>query len=179
MFVFMKSTLHSEEMLDQLSTVSFFNKTLLEFSRALLSDETSSKLSEEVVLETLPPEAWSILKLIKDTQELDPQCRWIVSWFYVCFQIDILLALELWFMLQLYFVNRENLLIFINYVFVSAQEALCSQLLEIYHDCSSDDHWEQNKTLNLICHYFTWSGIVKDVKEYMTICLICQEKIIH
>ncbi len=80
------------------------------------------------------------MKMIKDAQELNLQCRQIVSWFHVCFQIDISLALELQSMPQLYSVNEKNFLIFINHVFVLAQEALCSQLLKIYHDCFSDSH---------------------------------------
>ena len=88
-----KSALHPEEVPDQASTVSFLNRALSELSRAMLSDEASSKLSEEVVYET-PPEAWSIMKMIKDTQELDPQCRQIVSWFHVYSQIGAPLALE-------------------------------------------------------------------------------------
>ena len=73
----------------------------------------------------------------------------------------------------------KDLLRYINHVLVSVQEALHSQLLKIYHDCSSDDHWEQDKTLNLICQKFIWPEIIKDIHEYIVICLICQEKAIH
>ncbi len=80
---------------------------------------------------------------------------------------------------QLYFIDREDFLIFINCVFVSAQEALRSQLLKIYHDCSSGDHWGWNKILDLICRHFTWPGITKDVKKYIATCPVYQEKVIY
>ncbi len=178
-FVSTKSALHPEEVPDQPSTVSFPNGTPLEFPRAPLSDEASSKPSEEVVLETPPPEARSILKLIKDAQESDPQCRRIVSRFHVRSQIGTPLALEPRSVPQLYSVDGEGLLTFVDRVFVPAQEALRSQLLEVYHDCPSGGHWGRDKTLDLIRRRFTWPGIAEDVKEYVATCPVCQGKAIH
>ena len=88
-------------------------------------------------------------------------------------------ALQSWFLSQLYIINAEDLLKYINHVLVSAQEAFCSQLLKIYHNCLSDDHWEQNKTLNLIHWKFIWSEITENICEYIIICSVCQEKTIH
>ena len=97
----------------------------------------------------------SILELIQNTQELDLQCRQIVGQLCGRMQYDLLLALIPQSSLQHYTVVKNNLLLCVNCVLVSLNEAICSQLLQTFHDCSSDGHWRRNKTLELIRHHFT------------------------
>ena len=68
---------------------------------------------------------------------------------------------------------------YVDCVLVPAQEALCSQLLEIYYDCPLDGHWGWDKTLDLIWRNFIWPGIAEDIREYVAIYLVCQGKAIH
>src|SRR5947207_10577515 len=66
----------------------------------------------------------SILNLIKDTQEFDPQCRQICSQLRGCISQDLLLALALQRMLQSYSVVKNGPLTFAGCVFVPHQEAI-------------------------------------------------------
>ena len=66
-----------------------------------------------------------------------------------------------------------------NHVFVSQQKIIQVQLLELFHDCSSDSHWSRNKILELIQHHFIWNEIMNDICIYVAMCLICQSKAIH
>jgi Integrase zinc binding domain len=75
-------------------------------------------------------------------------------------------------LLQLYNIDVKDLLRHVNCVLVPVQEALRSQLLEIYHDYLSGGYWGQDKILNLIQRSFTWPEIVKDISEYIIIYLI-------
>jgi len=62
---------------------------------------------------------------------------------------------------------------------VPPDEAICSQLLQTFHNCPSGGHWRRNKTLKLICHHFIWNGIADDIQTYITTCPVCQSKAIH
>src|SRR6266487_40757 len=71
----------------------------------------------------------TILSLIKDTQEFDLQCRQISS--------------------QLHRKSKENLSFILHeneilrktdHVYISHQETIQNQLLELYHDCSNKDY---------------------------------------
>ena len=66
-----------------------------------------------------------------------------------------------------------------NCVFVSQQKIIQVWLLKLFHDCSSDDHWDRNKILELIQCHFTWNKITDDIHIYVATCLICQNKAIH
>ena len=121
----------------------------------------------------------SVLQLIRDIQKLNSQCRWIINQLHIYIQCGILLALVPQSLLQHYSVDRKDLLRYIDCVLVSAQESIHAQLLEIYHDCPSGDHWKQDKTLDLIHWRFTWPGITENVHEYVATCSVCQGKVIH
>jgi len=66
-----------------------------------------------------------------------------------------------------------------NCVFVLQQKTIWSQLLKLYHDSLSENHWRRDKILKLIQHHFIWNEIADDVHVYVTTCLICQGKAIH
>ena len=54
-----------------------------------------------------------------------------------------------------------------------------NQLLEFYYNCFSENHWNRNKILQLIQHYFIWNEILNDIHKYIAICSVCQSKAIH
>ena len=110
----------------------------------------------------------SILNLIKDIQKFDLLCRWISSQFHRKSERNFLFALI-----------RNEILRKMNYVFVSQQKIIWVQLLEFFHDCSSNDHWDRDKILELIQCYFTWNKIMNDIYVYVVMCSVCQSKAIH
>src|SRR5438045_3229046 len=116
----------------------------------------------------------SILELIRNAQELDPQCRRISSQLHDLSLEDPSLALAL---RQRY--SEVGLIRDLGCVLVPPQEAIRNQLLEVYHDCPSGGHWGRDKTLELIQRHFTWDGITDDVCAYVATCPICQGKAIH
>jgi len=137
------------------------------------ADEASDKSSEAQTLYR------SIVSLVSSAQELDPQCRRIINRLHVRTQQSAVPALQPRSLPQLYTIDAEGLLRYVDRVLVPAQEALRSQLLEVYHDCPSGGHWGRDKTLDLIRRSFTWPEIAKDVSEYVATCPVCQGKAIH
>jgi len=110
----------------------------------------------------------TILSLIKNTQEFDLQCRQISSQLHEKSEKN------------LSFVLHENeILKKTDHVYISHQKTIQNQLLELYHDCSSEDHWDRNKTLKLVQHHFIWNRIADNIHIYIATCLICQSKAIH
>ena len=123
---------------------------------------------------TMSKEKSSILELIRNAQELDPQCRQISSQLRDLSLEDPSLALAL---RQRY--SEVGLIWDLGRVLVPPQEAIRNQLLEVYHDCPSGGHWGRDKMLELIQRRFTWDGIADDVRAYIATCPICQGKAIH
>ena len=121
----------------------------------------------------------SLLELIKNAQELDPQCRRIISQLRGTTQHDPSRALVPRSLPQFYSVDGGNLLRFVDRVLVPAQESLRDHLMEIYHDCPTGGHWGRDKTLDLIRRHFTWPNIAEDVREYVATCPVCEGKAIH
>jgi transposase InsO family protein len=124
---------------------------------------------------TFGEEKSSILKLIKDAQELDPQCRRTASRLRGHATVSPALQPNS----HRYSENEEKLLLCDDRVFVPYQEALRDQLLQVYHDCPSGGHWGRDKTLERIRRHFTWDGIAEDVRTYVATCPVCQGKAIH
>src|SRR5206468_108467 len=76
----------------------------------------------------------SILSLIKNVQEFNLLCKQISS--QLCEKSERNFSFAL---------IRNKILRKMNHVFVSQQKTIQVQLLELFHDCSSDSHWERNK----------------------------------
>ena len=110
----------------------------------------------------------SILNLIKNVQEFNLLCRQIFS--QLCEKSEKNL---------LFILIKNEILRKMNHVFVSQQKIIQVWLLELYHDCSSNSHWDRDKILELIQHHFIWNEIVNDIHVYVTMCLIYQSKAIH
>jgi len=110
----------------------------------------------------------SIFSLIKKIQEFDLLCRQISSQLHRKSERNSSFALI-----------RNEILRKTDHVFVSQQKIIWVWLLELFHDCSSSNHWNRNKILKLIQHHFIWNEIADDIHVYITTCLICQGKAIH
>ena len=70
-----------------------------------------------------------ILSLIKNVQKFDLQCRQISSQLHRKSEENFSFAL-----------HENEILKKTDHVFVSHQEMIWNQLLELFHDCSSEDH---------------------------------------
>ena len=146
--------------------------TEAKLSNLTVSDNADSGDSEPLSNVLEGEKKSSILELIKNAQELDPQCRRTASQLRGRTQQGSLLALR-------YHVAEDDLLLCDDRVYVPHQEALRDQLLQIYHDCPSGGHWGRDKTLERIRRHFTWDGIAEDVRTYVATCPACQGKAIH
>jgi transposase InsO family protein len=120
----------------------------------------------------------TLIDLIRNAQELDPQCRRISSQLRDLASQEPSLALAPQ-QLKLQRYSEDVILRDEGRVFVPPQEAIRNQLLEVFHDCPSGGHWGRDKTLDLIQRHFTWNGIAEDVRAYVATCPICQGKAIH
>src|SRR5438045_7260029 len=116
---------------------------------------------------TMTKEKSSILDLIQNAQELDPQCRWISSQLHDIALEDPSLALA---PQQLQCYSKDGLIWDVGRVLVPPQEAIQNQLLEVYHNCPSGGLWGKDKMLELIQHHFTWDGIMDDICAYVATC---------
>ena len=110
----------------------------------------------------------SILSLIKDAQEFDPQCRRISSQLRGKPEGNPPFAL-----------HGDGILKKADRVYIPHQEAIRNRLLELYHDCPSGGNWGRDKTLQLVQCHFTWNEISDDIHEYIATCPVCQGKAIH
>ena len=86
-------------------------------------------------------ESSSLLELVKKAQELDLQCRWIISQLRGMAQHDPSPALLPRSVPQFHMIDGGNVLRFIDHVLVPAQESLQDHIMELYHDSPSGGHW--------------------------------------
>ena len=144
------------ENIDLLKFLSILNKDSVTFdkdsdfilnkdsdSRFLcLSENTSHNLTDETTDKFFKAQTQFqfVVNLIQNAQKLNLQCRQIINQLHVCTQQCVMSALQLWSLLQLYIIDAEDLLRYVNCVLISVQKALCSQLLKIYYDCFLNDH---------------------------------------
>src|SRR5216117_258472 len=81
-------------------------------------------INESTIYSSISKKNIIILSLIKDTQEFDSQCRQISSQLHRKSEENLSFAL-----------HRNEILRKMNHVFVSHQETIQNQLLELFHDC--------------------------------------------
>jgi hypothetical protein len=133
--------------------------------------------SMDICDDTTP--SMSIVELIRDAQELDPQCRRMIGRLHDRARYGPSLALVPQSLLQHYSVVEGGPLLYAGRILVPKQESIRDQLLQTYHDCPTGGHWGRDKTLELIRRRFTWPGIAEDVRQYVATCPVCQGKAIH
>ena len=60
-------------------------------------------------------------------------------------------------------------------LYVPKNLALRTKILREYHDSATAGHLGRDKTIELVSRYFAWSGMAKQVGEYVTTCEKCQQ----
>ena len=71
-------------------------------------------------------------------------------------------------------VNFKGLLFHEEQIYVSKEESVRAELLKCYHNDVLAEHFEVERTLELIDHKYYWSDMSKDVKNYVFSYDICQ-----
>ena len=73
-----------------------------------------------------------------------------------------------------YTLNKQGLLCYKGRALVPTQKALIQELLYLYHDNQFAGHQGINKTKELLEQKFYQPGISTNIREYVTMCSICQ-----
>ena len=110
----------------------------------------------------------TILSLIKNIQEFNLQCKQISSQLHKKSEENLSFVLY-----------RNEILKKINHVYISHQETIQNQFLELYHNYFNKNYWNRNKILKLVQYYFIWNRIANNIHIYIVTYLICQNKAIH
>ena len=71
-------------------------------------------------------------------------------------------------------VNSKGLLFHGEQIYVPEEESVRAELLKRHHDDVLAGHFGVERTLELIGRKYYWSGMSKDVKDYVSSCDICQ-----
>lgn len=76
-------------------------------------------------------------------------------------------------------IDEAGLLRFRGRVFVPHDVLTRQELLRSYHDEPTAGHLGVHKTLNLLARYYYWDAMIKDVKDYVRTCPVCQRTKAH
>ena len=71
-------------------------------------------------------------------------------------------------------VNFKDLLFYEEQLYILKEELLKAELLKHYHNNVLAEHFEVERTLELIDYKYYWSDISKDIKNYIFSYNICQ-----
>ena len=69
---------------------------------------------------------------------------------------------------------KKKLLYFFHVIYIFEKIALKAKLLRLHHDDSFANHFEFKKTCILMQRKFYWFKMIKDIKEYVKDCDMCQ-----
>ena len=69
---------------------------------------------------------------------------------------------------------QHNLLYYFHAIYVFDETIMKAKMLRLHHDDSLTKHFEIKKTHSLLQRKFYWLRILKDIKEYIQSCDICQ-----
>ena len=76
-------------------------------------------------------------------------------------------AIREWFL-------QHNLLYYFHVIYVSDETIMKAKILRLHYDDSLTRHFEIKKTRSLLQRKFYWLRILKDIKEYIQSCDVCQ-----
>ena len=74
-----------------------------------------------------------------------------------------------------YNINFENLLLFTNCIYFLNQLSLKQSMLDEFHRSPYATHQGYQNLFSAIKKYYYWSGMRKDIAEYLANCLECQQ----
>ena len=76
--------------------------------------------------------------------------------------------------------NPNSLLLLDNRIYVLSASNLHICVLQYNHNHILARHFDQNKTLELVCHGYFWPSLCADVQQFCKSCVTCiQSKLQH
>ena len=69
---------------------------------------------------------------------------------------------------------QHNLLYYFHVIYISDETIMKAKMLRLHHDNSLTKHFEIKKTRSLLQRKFYWLRMLKDIKEYIQNCDVCQ-----
>ena len=70
--------------------------------------------------------------------------------------------------------EEDGLMLKKRKVYVSEEERLRTEVIQLYHGMPVRGHGGQWKTVELVTRNFWWPGVTKEVKKYIEKCNLCQ-----
>ena len=70
-------------------------------------------------------------------------------------------------------IDPNGLLLFNNRIYVPSASNLCTHILQYNHDHILAGHFGQNKTLELVCHRYSWPSLHADVQQFCKSYITC------
>ena len=71
--------------------------------------------------------------------------------------------------------DPNGLLLLSNRIYVPSAGNLCTCVLQYNHDHILTGHFGQNKTLELVCHRYSWPSLHADVQQFCKFCVTCMQ----
>ena len=74
-----------------------------------------------------------------------------------------------------WFIDPNSLLLLDNRIYVPSASNLHTCVLQYNHDHILARHFGQNKTLELVCHGYSWPSLHADVQQFCKSCVTCMQ----
>jgi len=71
--------------------------------------------------------------------------------------------------------DPNGLLLLDNKIYVPSASNLCTCILQYNHDHILAKHFGQNKTLELVCHGYSWPSLYANVQQFCKYCVTCMQ----
>jgi len=69
--------------------------------------------------------------------------------------------------------DPNNLLLLNNRIYIPSAGNLCTCVLQYNHDHILARYFGQNKTLELVCHEYSWPSLHANVQQFYKSCVTC------
>jgi len=69
--------------------------------------------------------------------------------------------------------DPNSLLLLDNRIYVLSTSNLCTCILQYNYDYILTRYYGQNKTLELICHGYSWPSLYADIQQFCKFCVTC------
>ena len=71
--------------------------------------------------------------------------------------------------------DLNGLLLLDNRIYIPSASNLCTCVLQYNHDHILAGHFSQNKTLELVCHRYSWPSLCADIQQFCKSCITCMQ----
>jgi len=68
--------------------------------------------------------------------------------------------------------NFTELLYYKNKIYILSDKVIKNELIKLHHNDVLTEHYEVNKTINLLFKKYYWVNITNDVQEYVALCTV-------